>query len=187
MNQLGPNVGTVISVNVGQPRLAQWRGQQIRTAIWKYPVRGRVMARHLNLDGDGQADLNGHGGENRAMLVYQVDSYRYWQQLLGDAPYEMGWFGENLTVEGLADTEVCIGDRFRIGDALVEVTQPRVTCYRLGVRTGRAEMPSLLVQHGRPGFYVRVLEEGAIGASDPIELTKHHPAQMSVTSVDQLL
>lgn len=104
------------------------------------------MARRLNLDGDGQADLIGHGGENRAMLVYQIESYQYWQQLLGDAPYEMGRFGENLTVEGLADRDVCIGDQFRIGKAIVEVTQPRVTCYRLGIRMNRPDMPSLLVR-----------------------------------------
>jgi ferredoxin-NADP reductase/MOSC domain-containing protein YiiM len=179
--------GKVISVNVGKPREVEWRGQNIRTAIWKSPVQGRVMARKLNLDGDGQADLIGHGGENRAMLIYQLDSYHYWQQLLKEKPYEMGWFGENLTVEGLPDSEVCVGDRFRIGEALVEVTQPRVTCYRLGIRTGRPEMPSLVVQHGRPGFYVRILEEGTIGANDPIELVTSNQARMSVTSVDQLL
>jgi len=187
MEQERKLAGKVMSVNVGQPRLVEWRGQKVRTAIWKLPVQGRVMARHLNLDGDGQADLAGHGGENRAILIYQLESYRYWQQLFGDAPYEMGWFGENLTVEGLADNEVCIGDRFRIGEAMVEVTQPRVTCYRLGIRTGRPEMPSLVVQHGRPGFYVRVVAEGTIGANDPIELVSSNQAKMSVSSVDQLL
>ena len=179
--------GEVVSVNVGRPRLIEWRGQQVRTAIEKSPVHGRVVARRLDLDGDEQADLAGHGGENRAMLVYQLDSYRFWQQMFGDAPYAMGWFGENLTVEGLPDCEVCIGDRFRVGEALVEVTQPRVTCYRLGIRTGRPEMPSLFVKHGRPGFYVRVLEEGTIGAEDRIELVGSAPTQMSVASIDKLL
>jgi len=146
MEQQRTLTGKVISVNVGQPRLIEWRGQNVRTAVWKSPVQGRVMARRLNLDGDGQADLIGHGGENRAMLVYQIESYQYWQQLLGDAPYEMGRFGENLTVEGLADRDVCIGDQFRIGKAIVEVTQPRVTCYRLGIRMNRPDMPSLLVR-----------------------------------------
>ncbi len=145
------------------------------------------MARRLNLDGDGQADLQGHGGENRAMLVYQIESYHYWQNFLKQRVSEMGWFGENLTVSGLADAEVCIGDRFRIGEAIVEVSQPRVTCYRLGIRTGRPEMPSLLVQHGRPGFYLRVLEEGTIAENDTIELIANGKSQMSVTSVDQLL
>jgi len=187
MEQLRQLAGKVISVNVGQPRLVEWRGQKVRTAIWKSPVEGRVMARRLNLDGDGQADLIGHGGENRAIMIYQIESYQYWQHLLGDEQYEMGWFGENLTVEGLADSEVCIGDRFRIGEAVVEVSQPRVTCYRLGIRTGRPEMPSLVVQHGRPGFYVRVLQEGTIGASDPIELLSSNQCRMSVASIDQLL
>lgn len=167
--------------------MIEWRGQSVRTAIWKEPAQGRVMARRLNLDGDGQADLRGHGGENRAMLVYQLESYRYWQQFLEEAPYEMGRFGENLTVEGLADAEVCVGDRFRIGEALVEVTQPRVTCYRLGIRMSRPEMPSLLVQHGRPGFYVRVLEEGTIGAGDLIEFVSRDDAKMSVGEIDRLL
>jgi ferredoxin-NADP reductase/MOSC domain-containing protein YiiM len=187
MKQPRQLIGKVLSVNVGQPRLVEWRGQNIRTAIWKSPVEGRVMARRLNLDGDGQADLIGHGGENRAIMIYQIESYQYWQRLLGDQAYEMGWFGENLTVDGLADSEVCIGDRFRIGEAVVEVTQPRVTCYRLGIRTRRPEMPSLVVQHGRPGFYVRVLEEGTIGASDPIELVGNNQSRMSVASIDQLL
>lgn len=179
--------GRVISVNVGLPRRVDWRGEKVRTAIWKSPVRGRVMARRLNLEGDGQADLQGHGGENRAMLVYQIESYQYWQKLLGLQLSEFGWFGENLTVSGLADADVCIGDRFRIGETVVEVTQPRVTCYRLGIRTGKTEMPSLLVQHGRPGFYLRVLEEGTIGENDPIQLIADGKSQMSVTSVDQLL
>ncbi len=150
-------------------------------------MRGRVMARHLNLDGDEQADLAGHGGENRAMLVYQLASYRFWQEMFGDEPYQLGWFGENLTVEGLPDCEVCIGDRFRAGEALIEVTQPRVTCYRLGIRTGRPDMPSLFVKHERPGFYVRVLEEGTIGARDRIELVGSAPTRVSVAFIDKLL
>ena len=179
--------GEVVSVNVGRPQLLDWRGQKVRTAIQKVPVHGRVMARHLDLDGDEQADLAGHGGENRAMLVYQLASYRFWQEMFGDDPYELGWFGENLTVEGLPDCEVCIGDRFRVGEALIEVTQPRVTCYRLAIRTGRPEMPSLFVKHGRPGFYVRVLEEGTIGARDRIELVGSAPTLMTVTATDRLL
>ncbi len=179
--------GEVVSVNVGRPQLLEWRGQKVRTSIQKVPVHGRVMARHLDLDGDEQADLAGHGGENRAMLVYQLASYRFWQEMFGDDPYELGCFGENLTVEGLPDCEVCIGDRFRVGEALIEVTQPRVTCYRLAIRTGRPEMPSLFVKHGRPGFYVRVLEEGTIGARDRIELVGSAPPLMTVTATDRLL
>jgi ferredoxin-NADP reductase len=125
-------------------------------------------ARRLNLDGDGQGDLAGHGGEHRAVMVYQLDSYRYWEACLKRRGFEYGQFGENLTVEGLPDNEVCIGDRYRIGGALFEVTQPRVTCYRVGIRMNKPQMPALLVSHKRPGFYCRVIEEGEIGAGDEI-------------------
>ena len=118
----------VVSVNVGLPQDVAWRGRTVRTAVWKSPVTGRIFARRLNLDGDGQADLGAHGGEQRALLVYQMDSYRYWASHLGRSDLVAGNFGENLTVEGLADNEVCIGDRFRIGGAIVEVSQPRDTC-----------------------------------------------------------
>jgi len=124
------------------------------------------MVRRLNIDGDGQGDLGGHGGEQRAVLVYQVGSYRYWERELGRSGLSFGQFGENFTVEGLADDEVCIGDRYRIGTALFEVTQPRVTCYRVGIRMDEPRMASLLVSHGRPGFYLRVLQEGEVGAGD---------------------
>jgi ferredoxin-NADP reductase/MOSC domain-containing protein YiiM len=177
----------VVSVNVGMPRDVPWRGRLVRTAIWKRPVDGRVFAGRLNLAGDGQADLDAHGGEQRAVMVYQVDSYRYWSDFLGRSDFETGQFGENLTVEGLADSDVCIGDRYRIGGAVFEVTQPRVTCYRLGIRMGHEQMPALMVAHRRPGFYFRVLEEGEIGAGDPIEKIADGPERMSVTEIDQLL
>ena len=118
------------------------------------------MVRRINIDGDDQADRLAHGGEHRAVFVYQLDSYRYWERELGRDDFTHGQFGENFTVEGLADDEVCIGDRYRIGEALFEVTQPRVTCYRVGIRMDEPAMPSLLVAHHRPGFYLRVLEEG---------------------------
>src|SRR5712671_3011526 len=137
----------VISVNVGLPRVVAWRGQAIRTSIFKEPVAARVLARKLNIDGDGQADLAGHGGEQRAILVYQLDSYRYWQQYLGRADFQYGQFGENLTVEGLSDAQVCIGDRFRIGSAVFEVTQPRVTCFKVGLRLDNPQIPALMVAH----------------------------------------
>src|SRR5438046_528374 len=121
-------MASVVSVNVGLPRDVSWRGRTVRTAIWKQPVAGRVFAGRLNLAGDGQADRAGHGGEQRAVMVYQPDSYRYWSRVLGRDDLVPGLFGENLTVDGLADDAVCIGDRFRIGGAIVEVTQPRVTC-----------------------------------------------------------
>ncbi|WP_341871466.1 MOSC and FAD-binding oxidoreductase domain-containing protein [Neorhizobium petrolearium] len=159
----------------------------IRTAIWKTPVDGRVMARQLNIDGDEQADLAGHGGEQRAVLVYQLQSYRFWEELLARAPMEPGQFGENLTVDGMPDDEVCIGDQYRIGQALFEVSQPRVTCHKLGVRLGRNDMPSLLVSHRRPGFYMRVIEEGELGVGDRIEKIASGPHAMTVASVNSLL
>jgi ferredoxin-NADP reductase/MOSC domain-containing protein YiiM len=180
-------VHSLISVNVGLPRDVAWQGKVVHTAVWKRPVTGRVMARRLNLDGDGQGDLAGHGGEHRAVMVYQLDSYRYWETYLQRHDFEYGQFGENLTVDGLADNEVCIGDRYRIGGALFEVTQPRVTCYRVGIRMNNPAMPALLVSHRRPGFYFRVLEEGEIGAGDEIEKVAEGPERVTVQEVDGLL
>jgi ferredoxin-NADP reductase/MOSC domain-containing protein YiiM/ferredoxin len=180
-------MNSLVSVNVGLPREVAWQGKIVRTAVWKRAVTGRVMARRLNLDGDGQGDLAGHGGEHRAVMVYQMDSYRYWEDHLKRHDFEYGQFGENLTVEGLADDEVCIGDRFRIGTALFEVTQPRVTCYRVGIRMANPDMPSLLVSHHRPGFYCRVIEEGEIGAGDEIIKVADGPEHVTVAEVDALL
>src|ERR1700761_7965733 len=158
----------LISVNVGLPRNIEWRGRTVYTGIWKEPVAGRCRVGRLNLAGDGQGDRNGHGGEQRAVFVYQLDSYRYWQDQMQRDDFSFGQFGENFTVDGLGDDEVCIGDRYRIGSALFEVTQPRVTCYRVGIRMDEPRMAALLVAHGRPGFYLRVLEEGLVGAGDAI-------------------
>src|ERR1700754_3439522 len=144
----------LVSVNVGKPKDISWNGRSVRTAIWKMPVAGRVQVRALGVEGDGQADLLGHGGEQRAVLVYQLSSYRHWQQQLERAPFEMGQFGETLTVEGLEDDHVCIGDRSRIGSALFEVSQPRATCFKVGIRLGEPRMPGLLVAQGRPGFFM---------------------------------
>jgi MOSC domain-containing protein YiiM len=155
------SMGTLRSVNVGMPRTVFWRGRTVYTGVWKAPVAGAVAVRRLNLDGDGQGDKAGHGGEQRAILVYQLESYRYWQEFLHRDDFGYGQFGENFTVDGLADDEVCIGDRYRIGDALFEVTQPRVACYGVGIRMADPQIPALLVQHRRPGFYLRVLQEGA--------------------------
>lgn len=177
----------VISVNVGQPREVEWNGKTVRTAIWKEPVQGNVFAGHLNVIGDAQADLAAHGGEHRALMVYQLESYRYWSDYLRRSDFVHGQFGENLTVEGLADADVCIGDRFRIGTAVFEVTQPRVTCYRLGIRMNVPEMPALVVAHHRPGFYFRVIEEGHIAADDLIEKIADGPERMSVAAIDGLL
>jgi ferredoxin-NADP reductase/MOSC domain-containing protein YiiM len=145
------------------------------------------MVRKLDIDGDAQADLAGHGGEQRAVFVYQMDSYHYWESFLGRNDFTLGQFGENFTVEGLPDNEVCIGDRYRIGGAEFEVTQPRVTCYRVGIRMNEPRMPALLVAHHRPGFYFRVLQEGEVGAGDEIVKISDGPEQISVAEVDALL
>jgi len=180
-------MASVLSVNVGMPQDVTWQGKVVRTAIWKQAATGRVMARRSNLDGDGQGDLAGHGGEHRAVMVYQIESYRYWEQVLARNDFQFGQFGENLTVDGLADDEVCIGDHYRIGGALFEVTQPRVTCYRVGMRMNNPQMPSLLVAHKRPGFYLRVLEEGEVGAGDPIVKVADGPERMTIAEIDGLL
>ena len=177
----------LLSVNVGLPRDVTWNGKTVRTSVWKSPVSGRRMVRKLDIDGDAQADLSGHGGEQRAVFVYQMDSYHYWQSFLGRSDFTFGQFGENFTVEGLLDSEVCIGDRYRIGDAIFEVTQPRVTCYRVGIRMNEPRMPALLVTHHRPGFYFRVLQEGEVGAGDDIVKITDGPERMSVADVDALL
>ena len=177
----------LLSLNVGLPRDVEWKGKTVRTAIWKFPIDGRRMARKLNIDGDAQADLAGHGGEQRAVFVYQMDSYDYWKRFLVRDDFSFGQFGENFTVDGLADDEVCVGDRYRIGDAIFEVTQPRVTCYRVGIRMNEPRMPALLVAHRRPGFYFRVLQEGEVGAGDVIAKISDGPERMTVAEVDALL
>ena len=184
---MGRENGSLLSVNVGLPRDVSWQGRTVRTAVWKRPVDGRRLARRLNIDGDGQGDLAGHGGEQRAVFVYQIEAYRYWQQQLGRDDFEFGQFGENFTVRGLADDEVCIGDRYQIGEALFEVTQPRVTCFRVGIRMNDARIPALLVSHHRPGFYFRVLHEGAVRAGDEIVRVARGPQAMTVAEIDALL
>ena len=160
--------GTLLSVNVGMPKNVSWQGRTVFTGVFKEPVTGSRRVRRLNVDGDGQGDLTGHGGEQRAVFVYQMDSYRYWEHELGRHDFVYGQFGKNFTVEGLADDEVCIGDRYQIVSATFEVTQPRVTCYRVGIRMNDPQIPALLVSRHRPGFYFRVIEEGDVEAGDDI-------------------
>jgi ferredoxin-NADP reductase/MOSC domain-containing protein YiiM len=179
--------GRLLSVNVGLPQDVAWHGQMVHTAVWKRPVEGPRLVRRLNIDGDGQGDLAGHGGEHRAVFVYQIESYRYWQQQLGRTDFTYGQFGENFTVDGLADDQVCIGDRYRVGEAVFEVTQPRVTCYRVGIRMDDPRIPALLISHHRPGFYLRVLREGAVQAGDEIVQVAAGPEAMTVAEVDALL
>jgi len=180
-------MATLLSVNVGMPKDVSWQGRTVHTGAWKAPVQGPRMVRRLNVDGDGQGDLAGHGGEMRAVLVYQLQSYQYWQKQLGRDGLSFGAFGENFTVDGLPDDDVCIGDRYRIGEAEFEVTQPRVTCYRVGMRLGEPTMASLLVAHHRPGFYLRVITEGRVQAGDEITLTRKGPEELSVADTDALL
>jgi ferredoxin-NADP reductase/MOSC domain-containing protein YiiM len=180
-------VSALLSVNVGLPKNVPWRGKTVFTGVVKNPVSGPRHVGRLNVDGDGQGDLAGHGGEQRAVFVYQIESYRYWERELGRDDFVYGQFGENFTVEGLSDDEVCIGDRYRIGSAVLEVSQPRVTCYRVGIRMNDPRIPALLVSHHRPGFYFRVLEEGDVQAGDEIVKLASGREEMTVAEVDALL
>ena len=182
-----PSVGTLVSVNVGMPKNVPWQGKNVYTGVFKDPVSGHRRVGKLNIEGDGQGDRAGHGGEQRAVFVYQIDSYRYWERELGRNDFVYGQFGENFTVEGLGDDEVCIGDRYQIGTATFEVTQPRVTCYRVGIRMNDPRIPALLVSRHRPGFYFRVLEEGEVQAGDEIIKVASGPEQMPVAEADALL
>ena len=179
--------GTLLSVNVGLPKEVSWQGRTVFTGVFKDAVRGPRRVGRLNVEGDGQGDLAGHGGEQRAVFVYQIESYRYWERELGRDDFVYGQFGENFTVEGLADDTVCIGDRYGIGSAVFEVTQPRVTCYRVGIRMNDPQMPALLVSRHRPGFYFRVLQEGEVQAGDEIVKLSSGLEQMTVAEVDGLL
>jgi MOSC domain-containing protein YiiM/ferredoxin-NADP reductase len=179
-------LATLTSVNVGLPQDVPWHGRTVHTGAWKQPVDGPRMVRKLNIDGDGQGDLEGHGGVHRAVLVYQRDSYRHWEEHFG-RDLSAGEFGENFTVDGLPDDEVCIGDRYRIGDAVFEVSQPRVTCYRVGMRLGEPQMAALLVSHRRPGFYLRVLTEGEVAAGQEIVRIERGAEGVTVAEVDALL
>jgi ferredoxin-NADP reductase/MOSC domain-containing protein YiiM len=180
-------MASLLSVNVGMPKNVPWQGRTVHTGIWKTPVDGPRMVRRLNIDGDGQGDRDGHGGEQRAVLVYQVQSYAHWSKELGRDDFGYGQFGENFTVDGLPDDEVCIGDRYRVGEAEFEVTQPRVTCFRVGMRLAEPRMAALLVAHHRPGFYLRVITEGHVQAGQPIVRTRTGPHRMTVAEVDALL
>ncbi len=179
--------GTLLSVNVGMPKDVPWQGKTVFTGVYKDSVSGARRVGKLNVEGDGQGDLAGHGGEQRAVFVYQRDSYGHWERELGRDDFVYGQFGENFTIEGLHDDEVCVGDRYRIGSAIFEVTQPRVTCYRVGIRMNDPRIPALLVSHRRPGFYFRVLQEGEVQAGDQIVKLASGPEQMTVAELSALL
>jgi ferredoxin-NADP reductase/MOSC domain-containing protein YiiM len=180
-------VPSLLSVNVGLPKDVGWRGRVVHTGVWKSPTPGPHRVRTLNIDGDGQGDLAGHGGVHRAVLVYQVEAYVHWAEHFGWQEYGLGLFGENLTVDGLLDDEVRVGDRYRIGSAEFEVSQPRVTCFRVGLRVGEPTLPSLMVAHGRPGFYMRVITEGEIEAGQDVALVERGRDPLSISQVDALL
>jgi MOSC domain-containing protein YiiM len=177
----------LLSVNVSPPKEITDGGRVVRTGIFKEPVEGRVMLRALNLDGDGQADLIAHGGVDKAVYVYSIENYDYWRRELGRDDFGYGQFGENFTVEGMADDEIHVGDVFRVADALVQVTQPRAPCYKLGIRMGLKDFPKRFLASGKIGFYLRVLEEGEVGAGDVIERVRTDGQRMTVRQINHLL
>lgn len=176
----------LLSVNVSQPKEVSYNGERIKTGIFKEPVPGRTMMRRLNIDGDGQGDLSVHGGIHKAVYVYPVEHYDYWKRELGREDLTYGKFGENLTVEGLLEEAVHIGDVFQIGEASIEVSQPRVPCFKLGIKMGNPRIVKPFLESKRVGFYVRVLEEGEVGAGDTIERTKVGEGQMTVKEIVHL-
>ena len=175
----------ILSVNVGQPREVEWRGRTVRTSIWKSPVAGRVRLRAENLDGDRQSDLTVHGGVDKAVYAYPSEHYPFWRRELGPSELAWGAFGENLTLEGLTEDRICIGDRIRCGSAELAVTQPRVPCYKLGVRFGRADMVKRFQAAGRSGFYFAVIREGELGAGDPVELVEFSGDRIPVADANR--
>jgi MOSC domain-containing protein YiiM len=176
----------ILSVNVGTPRDALWRGEVVRTGIFKEPVAGRVALRGHNLAGDAQADLSVHGGADKAVYGYPSEHYPFWREWLGADALPWGAFGENLTTAGLLEADAGIGDRFRIGTALLEVSQPRIPCHKLALRHARPDLPKHFLASGRSGFYFRVIEPGEVGAGDAIERDAADPHGLSVADVQSL-
>jgi MOSC domain-containing protein YiiM len=176
----------IISVNIGLPREVDWNGRTVRTGIFKQPVSERVMVRSLNLDGDGQADLTVHGGLEKAVYVYPFEHYDYWQSELPDTELTLGNFGENFTTTGLREEELNIGDRFGIGTVKLMVTQPRLPCYKLGIRFGRADMVKRFLASRRTGFYFSVLQEGEVGTGDTLELVSRDDNNITVADITQM-
>ena len=177
----------IISVNVGLPRLVLRNDEPVSTGIFKEPVAGRVMMRTLNLDGDRQADLSLHGGPEKAVYAYPSEHYDFWKQELPDMDLSWGIFGENLTTTGLLETELNIGDKFRVGTGEVMVIQPRMPCYKLGIRFGRADIIKRFLNSERSGFYLSVLKEGEVGAGDEFQLLEKNTSGVRVVDVTRLL
>ncbi len=176
----------LVSVNVGAPREIHWKGKRTRTCIFKEPVSGTVAVHRLHLEGDRQADLRVHGGPNKAVYVYPAEHYNYWRAELPGQPLPLGMFGENLTTEGLREVEIAVGDRLRIGTAEFEVTSPRIPCYKLAAKFGRDDMIKRFLAARRPGFYLKVLQEGALRSGNPIELLDHNENRVTVADVARL-
>ena len=176
----------LVSVNVGLPREVIWKGKTVSTGIFKEPISARVMVRELNLDGDRQADLTVHGGADKAIYVYPFEHYDYWRSELSDTELTPGIFGENFTVTGFKEEELNIGDRFQIGAVELMVTQPRLPCYKLGIRFGRSDMVKRFLASRRTGFYFRVLQEGEVGAGDTLELVSRDTNNITVADITQL-
>ena len=176
----------LISLNIGLPREVTWKGKTVSTGIFKEPVSDRVMLRSLNLDGDGQADLTVHGGADKAVYLYPFEHYDYWRGELPDTELSLGIFGENFTTTGLREEEVNIGDRFRIGTVTLMVTQPRLPCYKLGIRFGQPNIVKQFLASRRTGFYFRVLQEGEVGAGDTLELISRDSNNITVANITQL-
>jgi MOSC domain-containing protein YiiM len=179
-------VGRIVSVNVGLPRTVRWKGREVTTGIFKEPVEGRVPVRRLNLEGDRQADLEVHGGPAKAVYVYPLEHYAFWQDELS-VELPLGAFGENITVEGLPlEDEIALGDRMRAGTAELVVTQPRLPCYKLGLRFGREQMVKEFLASGRSGYYLAVATEGSVGAGDPFETLTPHPERIPVSEITRV-
>ena len=183
---IGEQPMRIISVNVGLPREIQWRGKTVRTSIFKEPVSGSVKVRTLNLEGDQQSDLTVHGGVNMAVYAYPSEHYSYWRDELPEATLTWGAFGENLTIEGLLEDIVNIGDKFRIGSAEFTVTQPRIPCYKLGIRLGRDDIVKRFLQSGRTGFYLAVTQEGQLSAGDAIERLTVNEQHVTIPDITNL-
>jgi MOSC domain-containing protein YiiM len=177
----------LLSVNVSLPKEVPHGRETVSTGIFKEPVGGRIMLRTTNLDGDGQADLENHGGVDRAAYAYSIKNYDHWRRELGRDKFAFGQFGENFTVEGMVEDDIYIGDVFRVGDALVEVSQPRPPCFKLGIKMGMAGFPKLFLASGRVGFYLRVLEEGEVGAGDVFDRVESDPERMTIREISHLL
>ncbi len=177
----------LLSVNASSPADVVHGGKTVTTGIFKEPVYRRVMLGMLNLDGDGQADLVGHGGIYKAVYAYSVENYDYWKRELGRTDLAFGQFGENFTVEGMLEDGIHVGDVFRVGGALIEVTQPRVPCYKLGIKMGLRGFEKEFLASGRVGFYLRVLEEGEVGAGDILDRIRTDPERMTVREICRLL